>query len=184
MPPTGGSGWRPSNGPSMPTPDARLFDGTRFIPDAWRVLQEGEDAAGDHLILTPARWAALDPAAGPSPAGLLLEPSTDLDSLGDVGRFALIALVFPKFSDGRAYSLGHQLRVAHGFKGELRAVGDVLFDQLQLMRRCGFDTFEIRDPATRALLDDGRRPELERFYQPGFGAEVPAGTRPWARQHA
>ena len=168
----------------MPTPDARLFDGTRFIPDEWRVLAEGEDATGGHLILTPAQWAALDSAGAPGPAGLLLQPSTDLDSLGNVDRFALIALVFPKFSDGRAYSLGHQLRITHGFSGELRAIGDVLFDQLQLMRRCGFDTFEIRDPVTRALLDDGKRPEVARFYQPGFGAEVPAGTRPWARRRA
>ena len=167
----------------MPTPDAQLFDGTRFIADEWRVLQEGEDATGGHLILTPAQWAAVDRAAAPSPAGLLLQPSTDLGSLGEVGGFTLIALVFPKFSDGRAYSLGHQLR-ARGFDGELRAVGDVLFDQLQLMKRCGFDTFEIRDAVTRALLDDGKRPELARFYQPGFGAEVPAGTRPWVRRHA
>ena len=148
------------------------------------MLQDGEDGGDGHVIMTPAQWAACDPATAPSPVGLLLQPTIVLDTLGDVGRLALIALVFPKFSDGRAYSLGHRLRTAFGFRGEMRAVGDVLFDQLQLMLRCGFDTFEIRDPVTRALLDDGRRPDVDRFYQPGFGAEVPAGTRPWTRRHA
>jgi uncharacterized protein (DUF934 family) len=164
--------------------DAAIFDGTRFVDDRWTRLQEGEDAAQGWLILTPAQWAAVDPDKVPSPSGLVLEPATVLETLGDFDRFALIALVFPKFSDGRAYSLGHQLRTTHGFKGELRAIGDVLFDQLQLMMRCGFDTFEIRDPVTRALLDEGKTPNVTRFYQPGFGAEIPAGTRPWVRQHA
>ena len=169
----------------MPTPETQLFDGTRFIPDRWRHLQDGEDVPdAGYVILTPEQaGGALDPNPNRGPIGLIVAPATALETLGDTTRFGLLALPFPKFSDGRAYSLGHRLRTAFGFKGELRALGDVLFDQLQLMMRCGFDTFEIRDPVTRALLEEGKRPDVARFYQPGFGAEIPAGTRPWARQH-
>ena len=168
----------------MPLTDAALFDGTRFVADPWRSLQDGEEMpAAGHVILTLEQWRTLGPISADVPVGLALGPATSLDSLDDIARFAVLALAFPKFSDGRAYSLGHRLRTTFGYRGELRASGDVLFDQLQLMMRCGFDTFEISDPVTRALLEEGRRPDVPRFYQPGFGAEVPASTRPWARQH-
>ena len=167
----------------MPAAETQLFDGTRFITDRWRFLQDGEDVPAEgYVILTPEQWTALGASHTGGPVGLTVAPATALDSL-DTASFALLALSFPKFSDGRAYSLGHRLRSVYGFKGELRAIGDVLFDQLQLMMRCGFDTFEIRDPVTRALLDEGKRPDVARFYQPGFGAEVPVGTRPWVRRH-
>ena len=73
-----------------------------------------------------------------------------------LARFALIALVFPKFSDGRSYSAARLLRERLGFKGELRAVGDVLHDQIQLMRRCGIDSFEVKHAPTRAAMDHSR----------------------------
>ena len=165
--------------------DATLYDGVRFVDDAWRYLADGEDVPAEgHVILTGSQWAALAGASAPRPLGLVVDPARSLEELGDPNRFALLALPFPKFSDGRSYSLGHRLRARFGFTGELRAIGDVLFDQLQLMARCGFDTYEIRDPVTRALLDEGRRPDMSRFYQPGFGAEGLAGTRPWARRQA
>lgn len=63
----------------------------------------------------------------------------------DAGAFARICIDFPKFSDGRGYSAARLLRERHGYKGELRAVGDVLIDQLFFMKRCGFDTFALRD---------------------------------------
>lgn len=63
---------------------------------------------------------------------------------GDLDRLDLIALEFPSFADGRAYSAARLLRERYGYAGELRAVGDVLRDQLYFMRRCGFDAFELR----------------------------------------
>ena len=60
----------------------------------------------------------------------------------DVARLDLIALHFPKFSDGRAYSQARLLRERLGYQGELRATGGVLQDQLPFMLRCGFDSFE------------------------------------------
>src|SRR3546814_6954056 len=61
----------------------------------------------------------------------------------DLGHFQLVALEFPRFGDGRAYSYARLLRERSGFKGELRAVGNVLRDQFLFMLRCGFDAFEV-----------------------------------------
>jgi uncharacterized protein (DUF934 family) len=63
----------------------------------------------------------------------------------DVGLFDLLAVNFPKFSDGRGYSIGYTLRARFDFKGELRAIGDVLRDQLFYMQRVGFNAFATRE---------------------------------------
>jgi uncharacterized protein (DUF934 family) len=62
----------------------------------------------------------------------------------DVGLFGLLAVDFPKFADGRGYSIAYNLRLRHGYTGELRAIGDVLRDQLFYMQRVGFDAFATR----------------------------------------
>jgi uncharacterized protein (DUF934 family) len=62
----------------------------------------------------------------------------------DLGKLALVAVEFPKFTDGRGYSVGRMLRDRHGFTGELRAVGWVLRDQLFYLERCGFNAFEMK----------------------------------------
>jgi uncharacterized protein (DUF934 family) len=64
--------------------------------------------------------------------------------IAEPGRLALIAIEFPRFSDGRGYSIARLLRDRHGFTGELRAVGWVLRDQLYYMERCGFTAFELQ----------------------------------------
>lgn len=76
----------------------------------------------------------------------------------DLGHFSVVALEFPKFRDGRAYTHARMLRERFGFRGELRAVGDVLQEQLHYMQRCGFESFEITaaDPlaAWQAIEND------------------------------
>src|SRR5690606_12426030 len=62
----------------------------------------------------------------------------------DLQHFQVVALNFPAFTDGRHYSSARLLRERYGYKGEVRAIGDVLRDQLFLMRRCGFDAFAVR----------------------------------------
>ena len=120
----------------------------------------------------------------PAPLGLRLDPGCRLDVIADaLPAVSLIAVAFPKFVDGRGYSLGWLLRSRHGYAGEMRAIGDVLYDELQFMVRCGFDAFEITDTATLDLLRSGRGASpFDRFYQPGLEREVPEGTRPWARR--
>ena len=159
-----------------------------ILADSWTYLAAGQTApAKGQVILTQAQWSEQREAllAAKMPLGLKLEPGIDLDPLGpDLHRFALIALNFPKFSDGRSFSTAHLLRIVQGFAGEIRAIGDVLYDQMQLMQRCGIDAFEIVHAPTLRALENGQRPGVSRFYQPGIGAEIPAGTRPWARRRA
>jgi uncharacterized protein (DUF934 family) len=85
--------------------------------------------------------------------------------IADLGHFTLVALEFPLFKDGRAYSYARLLRERYAFRGELRAVGDVLADQLHLMLRSGFDAFEIKAADPLAALRAARR-TFSVWYQP------------------
>ena len=87
------------------------------------------------------------------------------DALGaDVHHFAMVELEFPKFRDGRGYSSARTLRERMGFKGEIRATGDVLRDQWLFMRRCGVDAFEVR-PGTHIEHFRAAMAEQTVFYQ-------------------
>jgi uncharacterized protein (DUF934 family) len=162
-----------------------IFKGDGFVPDDWRNLAQGEDVPPDgRVILTLAQWQSAS-QIGNTPLGLLIEPGHDIRKIApDLARFALVVVAFPKFTDGRGYSVARQLRGHFGFAGELRATGEILFDQLQLLARCGFDSFDIRDAVTIRLLEAGRRPHLGIFYQPGLGPETLERTRPLARRAA
>ena len=93
-----------------------------------------------------------------------------------LGHLALIALDFPKFRDGRAYSQACLLREHHGFRGTLRATGDVLRDQFHFLVRAGFDSFAVKKPAdARVFADVVARYSV--FYQPGADGRVPALRR-------
>lgn len=101
-----------------------------------------------------------------------VEPGDDArDLLPHLDRLALVEINFPSFGDGRGYSAARILREA-GFTGELRAVGDVLVDQLAFMRRCGFDVFAPDEPMDSADVEAAlnRWPE---DYQYGGDARRP-----------
>ena len=68
------------------------------------------------------------------------------------------------------------------YKGELRAVGDVLADQIPLMRRCGIEAFVVKHEPTRKALETGSLAQVNVFYQPVGTTEVPLGTRPFLRR--
>lgn len=120
------------------------------------------------IIVSLEQWQSHRDAllARGEPLGLRLRSDQMPDAVrSDVGHFDVIALEFPKFRDGRAYSYARLLRERYGYAGELRAVGEVLLEQLHFMLRCGFDAFEIRDPdplgAYRAAAAD-----FSVWYQP------------------
>jgi len=173
----------------MSAPDAPIWKDGAFRADDWtRYAADGGIPPGGHLIVPLAefiadidRFLAHDgPLAVEVAAGESVQPLEP-----HVGRLAMIAVAFPKFHDGRGYSAARILRERYSFGGELRAVGDVLADQIPLMRRCGIGSFEVRNAPTRAALQAGRLAEMHHFYQPIPDApEVPAGTRPWLRQPA
>jgi uncharacterized protein (DUF934 family) len=82
----------------------------------------------------------------PGRTGVVLEPHEEPSALaGVLDWISLIAIRFPKFGDGRGYSIARLLRERYGYSGELRAIGDVLRDQLLFLKRSGFDSFDLRD---------------------------------------
>jgi uncharacterized protein (DUF934 family) len=97
--------------------------------------------------------------------------------LPHLDRLALVEVSFPKFRDGRGYSTGRILREA-GYTGELRAQGDVLVDQIPLMRRCGFDSFAPEAPVDEAVLAASLA-RYEFHYQAAADPAVPV----WKRRH-
>ncbi|MBH0238829.1 DUF934 domain-containing protein [Methylobrevis albus] len=172
-------------GATAPAPARDVWRGTAFQPDDWRPLGDDEAVPAEGKVFLPlARFLAeAGSLAGDNrPLGVTVEPGAKIDDLAPfVDRLAAIALAFPKYNDGRAYSYATLLRSKWGFAGELRAVGNVLIDQIGLMRRVGFDSFEVAHGPTRRLLVEGKDPEVTRYYQPAFRDEPPAGTRPWMR---
>lgn len=101
-----------------------------------------------------------------TPVGIRLQSSENPEQLGaDVNHFALIALEFPKFRDGRAFSWARMLRTRLGFTGEIRAVGDFLYDQVNYQHRVGFDAWEVPDHFTVEMFAKALT-EMTYVYQP------------------
>ena len=128
----------------------RLHDGhAAFANDTFAAV-EGEDAvpAAGGVILPLVRYKAegqdlLDQGRN---VGVLLQPEEAVEDLvDDLASLSVIALSFPKFRDGRAYTSARLLRERFGYGGEIRAVGEVLREQASFFIRCGFDAFEPSD---------------------------------------
>ena len=138
------------------------------------------------MVAPPPRSRAAAPRllARGAPLGVRLKSSELAKELGDDARLLeLVALEFPTFRDGRAYSSARLLRERYGFSGELRAVGDVLRDQFLFMHRCGFDAFEVADATA---VDAWRKAlaEFTVFYQPATDGRMPASARRGLRRAA
>jgi uncharacterized protein (DUF934 family) len=99
--------------------------------------------------------------------GVRLKSEESPAALGEgVQRLSLIVLEFPKFRDGRAFSWARMLRTRLGYRGEIRATGDFLYDQLASMTRVGIDAFEVPEKITLELFRRALR-EVRFVYQPG-----------------
>jgi uncharacterized protein (DUF934 family) len=169
-----------------------LIKQRRITVDEWRVvglpnepLPDPLPAQGD-LIVPLGIWrgqqAALLGRQGRT--GVWLEPSDDPAALFSAGSIPeLVAVRFATFTDGRGYSTARLLRERHGFRGELRAIGDVLRDTLSDLARCGFDAFALREDqdAEEALVAFD---ELTEVYQaaadrgPLFARRFSSGDTP------
>ncbi len=170
-------------------PAVRLWTPDGFRADEW---VHAEDAAlsgsNARLILPLAAWSSLDAAArfaARDRLGVLLQPGEAIDAIvPHLDELALVALAFPAFSDGRSFSKAQLLRGRHGYRGPLRAVGQILVDQLPHMLRLGFDQFEVTHPVLIARLEKGQVGGLPLHYQPAIGAEAKAGGYSWRRRPA
>ncbi len=150
-----------------------LIKNDSIVEDGWIALSDeaaAPTAAGraPGIIVSLERWqserAALIARGGPLGIRLRSEQAPALIA-GDLQHFDLVALEFPAFKDGRAFSYARLLRERYAFEGELRAVGQVLRDQSAFMKRCGFDAFEVADAdAAEAWRQAGG--EISVRYQP------------------
>jgi uncharacterized protein (DUF934 family) len=135
----------------------QLIKSRAIVEDRWTLLREAASIfdvpPGVPAIVPLALWKAeRDALLARGDIGVWLQPDDEPQQVaGDVTVLPLIAVEFPKFTDGRGYSIAAVLRREYGYTGELRAVGDVLRDQLYAMEQCGFDAYALR--ADRSLED-------------------------------
>jgi uncharacterized protein (DUF934 family) len=145
---------------ALPESGAVLVSAARFLADPEAVLQRREKV------------------------GVIWPNNRDVEDLVPyVERLALIALVFPSFRDGRAYSQARLLRERYFFRGELRATGQVLRDQFVFMLRAGFDAFDVKKQAdAEAYAQTVKRYSV--FYQPTGDGRVAAPFRRLQLRHS
>ena len=163
----------------------------QVVQDDWTVLrlQEGEtadnvDISAEKIIVPLKVWQAQRTLIGSrSDVGVWLASDERPESLkDDIAAIPVIAVDFPKFADGRGYSIAYNLRARLNFQGELRAIGDVLRDQLFYMQRVGFNAFATRPDrnihdALKGLSD------FSDAYQTSWDQKSPLFRRV-ARDHA
>jgi uncharacterized protein (DUF934 family) len=136
----------------------------RFV----RVLDDAPLPEGVPVILPAARLLAdaRDLVLRQAPCGVIWPNDRRIaELLPYLDWIALVALVFPTFRDGRAYSQARLLRERYGFRGQLRATGQVLRDQLLFLQRAGFDAFEVTKEADAAHFAEAIQ-RYSVFYQP------------------
>ena len=157
-----------------------LVKGGKIVADPLIHVADDAELPGEGAILiSAARFLENAEALSlrPGHTGVVWPNNRDVDDLVPyLGRLAAIALVFPTFRDGRAYSQARLLRERRGFKGELRATGQVLRDQFVFMLRAGFDAFEVKKQSdAEAFATVAKRYSV--FYQPTGDGRVTAFHR-------
>jgi uncharacterized protein (DUF934 family) len=156
----------------------KLIKAGRFVEDAFVTLGDDDPQPANGTIVSLARFEKERDAlvSRNAPLGVRLKSDESPERLGDdVNRLSVIVLEFPKFRDGRAFSWARMLRTRLGFKGEIRATGHFLYDQLAFMARVGIDAFEVPEGFAIAEFDRAMG-EITNVYQPS------ADGRPTIRQ--
>lgn len=164
---------------------ASIIKQRKVVTDSWRLLKPRADGSappipesGD-IIVSLAVWLDRRSVLLPRPGrlGVWLDGDDEPALIAeDLKNFGVVAVHFPQFADGRGYSLGRLLRERYGWRGELRAIGDVLRDQLPYLSRCGFDAFDLREDqdlqAALSAFDD-----FSEGYQAAVDRPVPLFRR-------
>jgi uncharacterized protein (DUF934 family) len=127
----------------------KLIKQSVIVENVWQKLDpDFEGSTENQAVLVPLNRFLEDPnlVIGNAQAGVWLESDQNPEDLEPyIDQLALIAINFPKFVDGRGYSYARILRDRFNYQGELRAIGDILHDQLFYLKRCGFDSFAVRE---------------------------------------
>ena len=171
---------------------SKIIQDRVVVEDDWTVLRLAETDSVESVVIPAGRvivplkvWLAHAELKERNDLGVWFasdERPEDLQAVlqQNPQQFALIAVDFPKFTDGRGYSIAYNLRTRFGYKGQLRAIGDVLRDQLFYMQRVGFNAFAVRadkniDDALKGLTDfsekyqtswDEKTPLFRRVHRP------------------
>lgn len=160
----------------------QLINDGKVVTDDWQLLPKEFDTtaelpAGKQILPLQLWLAHRDELADATGLGVWLDSDQHPEGIADdVNRFDVIAINFPAFKDGRGYSYARLLRERYGYTGELRAVGDVLRDQLFYLRRCGFNAFAVR--ADRDIHDAlGALSDFSDTYQGAVDQPLPLFRR-------
>ena len=159
----------------------------KIAADTFVHVADDAELPGDGAVLISAARFLQDPEALSSragKAGVVWPNNRGLEDLVPyLDRLAAVALVFPTFRDGRAYSQARLLRERYGYQGELRAIGQVLRDQFVFMQRAGFDAFEVKKQIdAEAFAETVKRYSV--FYQPTGDGRVTALNRRMQLRHS
>jgi uncharacterized protein (DUF934 family) len=147
---------------------SKLLKSGAFIADPYAPVTDDAALPEGPVIVSLSRFQKDREAllARNTPIGVRLQSHENPEALGDnVNRLSLVVLEFPKFRDGRAFSWARMLRTRLGFKGEIRAVGDFLYDQVNYQHRVGFDAWEVPDHFTLEMFNRALT-EMTNVYQP------------------
>ena len=127
----------------------QIIRNRKIVDDDWVHVADGEDVPAQGKVLVSfERWRSEREAllARNGQLGIILANTVDpADIQNDLKNFEVVAVDFPIYRDGRAFSIGRLVRDRLGYQGELRAVGNVLRDQLFFMERCGFNAYELEE---------------------------------------
>jgi uncharacterized protein (DUF934 family) len=164
-----------------------LVKNGKIVEDAFIHVPDGAELPGDGAVLVSATRFLDDPESlllRSGKLGVIWPNNRDVDDLVPwLDRLAVVALVFPTFRDGRAYSQARLLRERHGYDGELRATGQVLRDQFVFMLRAGFDALEVKKEAdAEAFAVTAKRYSV--FYQPTGDGRIIALHRRMQQRHS
>ncbi|WLI90309.1 DUF934 domain-containing protein [Massilia sp. R2A-15] len=165
--------------------NTRIIKGREVVADDWSVLRLDENDAPESAVVPEGKvivplavWQSQrESLAGRADLGVWIGADERPETLkGELDNFAVVAVDFPKFTDGRGYSIAFNLRKRLGYTGELRAIGDVLRDQLFSMHRVGFDAFATRpdrsiEDALKGLTD------FSETYQASVDQDLPLFRR-------
>jgi uncharacterized protein (DUF934 family) len=162
-----------------------LVKGGKIVDDPFAHVADGAELPQGCVLVSAARFLENPEALlKRGKIGVIWPNSRDVDDLVPyVDRLAAVALVFPTFRDGRAYSQARLLRERYSYRGELRATGQVLRDQFVFMLRAGFDAFDVKKQAdAEAFAQTVQRYSV--FYQPTGDGKLTALHRRMQLRHS
>ena len=146
-----------------------LIKNGTFAEDEWvQVADDADMPADGPALISLARWSEeKETLTGRNaPLAVMLDAGDAPEAIADdLDRFAMIAVNFPAYKDGRGFSYASLLRQRYGYEGEIRATGEVLRDQWSLMARCGFDAYDVADGVTLESFNEALG-EFTHVYQP------------------